>query len=391
MSASLETFELVKRLLDQEKTPELLQYLAEHFISEKQYSELFEIRKFQIRNQLGLPLNLENQLHALRTEQQRDMEDRLLDACKEVGSLCFASGDISRGWMFLQPLIDRESVKQIIESVSVNDKNLDELIEVALYQWGAPEFGYRLLLENQGTCNGITFFDTQIAYQDSETRKNLTEILIDHLYHELISNINAVVAERNPGESENQSLIGLIDQHSWIFENCGHHIDVTHLASAVRIARFAETHASLNQAIELCTYGKKLDPQLQYESEPPFENLYSDHAHFFQAILGVDTETAIAHFKSKAQRWAGTEFEHDVRAVLIELFVRTDQSALALEICLHADSDGRFQEEDIESDFTSLISIAKTKVDFDRLMSHFEKSNSLIGFAIAGIHQANAD
>lgn len=381
MSQPIETaFLHLKQLLDQSNSEATLEYLASYFLQSKQYSELFEIRKIQIRERIGLPLDFQQDVQQLTADQQRKMEDELLAACQEIGSLLIDEGDIAQGWLYLQPLMDRDFVQQAIESIDVNDENVDQVIEIALYQWAAPEFGYRLVLEQQGTCNGITFFDTQANYQTPDIRAKLSEVLINHIYQEVRNNILATTKEATTDDG-NATLENLIKKHPEIFANCGHHLDVTHLASAARIARFCQSKTQLQQALELCTYGSKLDVQLQYESEPPFEKTYSDHIAFFRGLLDIDTVSAVEHFQNKWKHLQGTEHEPEACSILIDLLVRTNQNSLAIDAFIQSNPNS--EQEDV----SRLISLASSSSDYRKLMDHFESRTSLLGFAISGLYE----
>ena len=374
-------FTQLKQLIEQADSMATLEYLADVYLKSKSYAELFEIRKLQIRNEMELPLDFEQGVQQLDADQQRKMEDQLLAACQEIGQLLVAEGDLSQGWIYLQPLIDREFVQRTVESIDLRDDNIDQVIEIALYQWAAPKFGYRLLLQHQGTCNGITFFDTQANYQAPEIRTQLAETLINHIYEELLQNVSSAIQERESDAPE-AALIKLINNHPWVFADCGHHMDVTHLVSAARIARYCESKVHLQQALELCSYGCQLDSQLQYESEPPFEQTYADHTIFFEGLLQTELSAAVKHFQSKIEHFRGSEHEHSARAILIELLARTNQSSAAIDACIQS------EQLATETDISQLVSLARSPADYSKLMDHFESKNSLLGFAISGLYKS---
>ena len=120
----------------------------------------------RVRRQLGLSVLYQETPDELDGDQQRQLEDGLLAACREVGTLLVKSGELQQGWMYLQPVGDRTLNEKLIRSIPITDDNIDALIETSVSQGAAPEYGYELLLKHYGTCNGITTFDTQAGMFD---------------------------------------------------------------------------------------------------------------------------------------------------------------------------------------------------------------------------------
>lgn len=371
-------FSKIREQLSNADCEAVLSFLAAHFRQQKQYSELFEVLKCKIRMNLGLPLNNDVDAESLSEADQRELEHNLLSACKEVGTLLVNDGQIAQGWMYLQPVADRQLTKQLFESVSVDDSNLDEMIDVALYQWAAPQIGYKLMLENQGTCNGITFFDTHAAYQNDKLKAELSEILIEHVYLELVANVDACISNQESAFQPEGSLANSIENRAWLFNDCGHHLDVTHLASIVRIARNCESRKNFQMAAEMCSYGMQIDPQLVYESEPPFENLYSDHLLYFAGLLENNFAESENHFVAKCDQLLNTEYEEVAVTVLSELYLRTGRSDAAIKLLC---------QRELSNTDISLLSLGNSKADFEQLMQHFESNRNLLGFAMSGIRK----
>ncbi len=369
-------FRNARELYRQGDLDKFLDLIANQLRQANQYPELFEILKSRVRWEMGLALDFQNDADTLTESQQRELEDRLLATCLEIGKLLVESGNISDGWRYLQPIIDRQQVKNVVESVAVDQNNVDDVIEVALCQWAAPEFGFNLLLKHQGTCNGITFFDTQIAFQDKNTRAALAGQLTDHVYQELTANLMAIISDAEAAIPKKRSLAELIADRDWLFENCGHHLDVTHLTAVVRIARNCQSPKTIGQAAELCLYGNRLDSQLVYESEPPFENSYQDSLAYFRSLLNPSSDSGIEHFEKKLSQYSDPESLAGCIEVLVGLCIQTRRSSKAIDILL----DNR--ELDV-ADSGTLLAVANTKEDFDRLADYFESQQDLLGFGLS--------
>ena len=140
-----------------------LESLETYFTAEKKFHELFEILKMKVRRNLGLPIVYDENSVDLDEAVRNQLEDGLLEACKEAGTGLLREGKIREGWMYLRPVGDRAYVEDLIRDIPVGDNNLDELIEVCVSEGVSPGYGFSLVLEHYGTCNSITAFETQIA------------------------------------------------------------------------------------------------------------------------------------------------------------------------------------------------------------------------------------
>ena len=127
-------FDELQRISEESGVDESLEFLESHFRDNKEFFKLFEVLKMKCRHQLGLPLIYSRQPDDLTDPQQRELEDGLLSACREVGTLFFESGMIQEGWMYLQPVGDKRLNEKLVRSIESDQGNIDALIEVALSQ-----------------------------------------------------------------------------------------------------------------------------------------------------------------------------------------------------------------------------------------------------------------
>ena len=123
-----------------------------------------------------------------------------------------------------------------------------------------------------------------------------------------------------------------------LLESGQYHVDVSHLAAVVRFARSLPDDASeIDLAIELCDYGRRLDRTLQYQSEPPFEEMYESHRHFFAAIRGRDEaerNAGLDYFRTKLDREPDEQDKPLLAYVLTDLLMRAGQPSEAAHVAI---------------------------------------------------------
>ena len=420
------SFEELQRLAEESGVEKSLDFLEHHFRRDKAFFKLFEVLKMRCRQRMGLPLIYSQQPDDLSEPQQRELEDGLLSACREVGTLFMKSGQIQEGWMYLQPVGDKRLNEKLIRSIEVNEDNIDSVIEVAVSQGAAPAYGYELLLNHYGTCNGITTFDTQAAGFDVNVQREMASRLVRHLYAELKENVGYAIMQSTknqdtsgdgelesgesksgesksgesksgesksgesksgesndriskPDGSENKSLLELMDAYPALTENGAHHIDTTHLASAMRIARLLDDPNEISIAKQLCVYGSKLDKDFQYPGAPPFEETYRDHGFYFSALLGEQVDEAVAHFEMKSKTIKVEEYGPVADETLVELLTRVGRNDEALKVA----TEHLMGNEESMGIAPSAFEIAQTPDQFKQLMDVYQSKEDLLGFAVA--------
>jgi hypothetical protein len=373
------SFEKITRLAQTDGTPEILDYLEQKFRTEKEFFQLFEVLKMRCRHRLGLPLTYGDVPDDLDEASQRRLEDGLLEACGEVGTLLVEDGELDAGWMYLQPLNDRGYVEKVIRSIPIHEENLDRLIEITVSQGAAPAYGYRLLMNHYGTCNAITTFDTQALRFDRSTQKSMAEELLRHVYGELCSNLISMVERQNETVSDSSQLSAILAEHPWLVEDGAHHIDATHLASVVRIARVVDQRDDLERALELCGYGVSLHPDFQYASPIPFEATYPDHQQFFSGLLGTNVEAAIQHFQKKCETIDSQQHGSVAWETLVDFLVRLGKNRQAIEI-LTTEVLGKFEPLGIAP---QIFQIAQSPNELVIAREFFRTQDDLLGFAVS--------
>lgn len=292
---------------------ELLAKMVEHFRKQRQPLELFEALKMQIRQQLGLPVVAsENEPRPLE-ELDRQLENGLVAACREVGTMLLEEGRIREGWMYLRPTGEIQRAAELIGKIPVTEDNVDEMVQVLLHEGVDVARGFQMVLERQGTCNSITLYDQAIAGRPKSERQRTAAILLDHLYRELVESVRADIANRDAPAGDEENLGALIENRRWLFDEGAYHLDTSHLSSVVRFARVLDQPEQIQKAWELTQYGRRLHHQLQYPGEEPFVDFYPAHSAFFSVLLGKQVDSSLAIFERKAR--ACDVQEHGTQAI----------------------------------------------------------------------------
>ncbi|EGF28019.1 hypothetical protein [Rhodopirellula baltica] len=288
-----------------------------HYRRERQPVELFEALKMKSRLAHGLPMiaDPDEPLAPATSEadkqRERELEEYLLDACRQAGAMLIQDGRIAEGWMYLRPTGDIELAKRLLEDIEINDDNYDEMTQVLLHENVDLRRGYNAVLKHQGTCNSITLYDQAIAARSRKDRQIAAECLLTSFYNELLSLVrddfrnrgpdNGVSAEAIEADAAKLNLGELIAKYKWILGGGGYHLDTTHLSSTVRFATVIDDREMIDQALQLCQYGRRLPSDFQYPGEEPFVDFYPAHSAFFSALLGQSVDTALRMFEQKAR------------------------------------------------------------------------------------------
>lgn len=356
-----------------------LQFLKKHFRKGGEYHRLFDVLKMEIRHELGLGLLHRDDDPQLDEATQLKLEDKFLDACREIAGLYFADGNLNDGWVYLQPLGDEPFAKELIEKVEIDDENFGAIIEIAFNNGVAPQHGFQLMLEKTGTCNGITAFDVQARQFDRATISSLSSILLNHFYDEILANVVEHVRKVEGKADETLSLRELLQQHDWLVREGGHHADATHLASIIRIARQTNSQEDLQKALSLANYGCRLGEDFHFTSEPPFEQIYEDHRVWYEALTGQNVEAAIGHFADKADLAKGQYHETAVVEALVDLQIRTNNRDAAVDSTtqriISLTEPGELPSAAFE--------IAKSPSQYEKVAQAFQNQGNFAGYAFA--------
>lgn len=377
MTQTLNFFEQIAARLNTDGVAGTLELLETHFRREKEYFRLFEVLKLRCRHKLGLPLTPCQTAERLPERQQRELDDGLIDACQTVGTLLFRDGDVQHGWTYLQPVGNRKLTESLIREIKVDDDNVDMLIDISLNQGAAPSYGYHLAMMHHGTCSAITAFDVQGANFDRETQSAMAAQLLRHIYDEVMQNVKAHIDQNEQTARPDANLRELLAEHPWLVEQQAYHLDATHLASLMKIARLTTSAGDHEMALQLTEYGAGFPDDLQYPNPAPFENTYADHNIFFSALMGENAEAAVNHFQQKCTQASGAD------EILIDFLYRISRVDDAIAHAKASPIDPSMRTG-LAPD---IIEMASSPAQFESVLDHLQQQDDLLGYSVALLKQ----
>lgn len=320
-------FEALGPMLESGDPASSLDYLIEQFRESKEYHLLFEAKLMKKRVELGLPLIQAPNLGALPGDVQAVYQQHLIEAAQETGELFLASGDIPKAWPYLRATGDVQRVAAAIERVEPGE-NVDAIIEIAFMQGVHPAKGLELVIEKFGICRALTYFGGNGGEKD---RPQCIGMLARSIYSELLASLDNAIEEHEGRKTGFTSITELIEGRDWLFGEYSSYIDPSHIVSLLQYAPEVTDPATLRQFHELCEYGKRLSANFQFPGRPPFENPFVDYNHFVLALLGMNVDEHIAHFRKKVEEMEAGNWPAQI---LINLLVRVGRYREALEISL---------------------------------------------------------
>jgi len=346
---------------------------------QKKFHELFETLKMKLRRQLGLPLLAGESSDGLSDEQRTKLEDGLIGACREVGAALLSDGKIREGWMYLRPVGDKGEAAKLLSQIEPTDDNYEDLIEICLHEGIDIGRGYGLVLERFGTCNAITTFDSSLARRPRADQAPAAKLLLEQVHADLVASVTADISRQEGKSPREKTLRELVHDRDWLFQDNSYHLDTTHLAATVRIARALTDQDDLRLALDLTEYGRRLSQQFQYPGDEPFADMYPANALYFQALLGEKTDEALAYFKAKAEMLDPQHHGYAAIETYIDLLARLGQSEQALAAAM------QFGLGSIQSlgNAPPLVELAHRSGDYNTLLTHCREKDDLLGFTAA--------
>ncbi|MDX1945988.1 MAG: hypothetical protein SFU86_11375 [Pirellulaceae bacterium] len=346
---------------------------------QKKYHELFEILKMQTRRRIGLPVLYAENGDNLSEAQRTKLEDGLIAACREVGTLLLKQGHVREGWMYLRPVGDKAEAARLLAEIEANDENSEELVEVCLHEGIDIGRGYGLVLDEFGTCNAITTYDNAVARRPRAEQVPAAQKLLRRVHGDLVGSVKSDIA-RQEGQQPTATTLGeLVADREWLFQDNAYHLDTTHLAATVRIARVLSNPADLRMALDLTEYGRRLSQQFQYQGDEPFAELYPASALYFQALLGENVDAALDYFRTKAEMLDPKYHGAAAIEAYVDLLNRVGRSAEALAAAV------KFELGSIQplGNAPGLVDLAQKCGDYTAVIEHCRSKDDLLGFAAA--------
>ncbi len=305
----------------------------------KDYRSLLDALLLKARQELGLPAFQGSSLADLPEPGRALYEERYIEAIRSVGSKLLEAGEIGAAWAYFRAIAEKEPVASAVaafEPEAGEDERLGQVVEVAFNQGVHPRKGFDLILDHYGTCSAITAFDSLPA--EAGVRVHAADRLTRRLHADLVANLRAEIARRGqPLPPEGAPIAALLEGRDWLFADDAYHLDVSHLASTVRLAPLLDEPETIALALDLTEYGRRLSDRHRYEGDPPFDAHYEDHAVYLKAILGRDVDSAIAHFRAKLpplEAGQGPRDEAVAAQVLVRLLDRLGRPEEAIEVAV---------------------------------------------------------
>lgn len=348
-------FDELPRLVQECGPAAAFSHLADLFREQRDYHRLFDIRMLQRKHELKLPLSRPSQLSDVPPDLRKQVEETYVAAAREAGNLYLKDGDLAAAWTYLSVIREPQTVAAALEALPVPahpDEKTEEVIHIALYQGVHPAKGLEMSLKLHGTCSTITSFDQSLPNLKPEQRAECARLMVRHLYADLTDNVRRHVEQRISMLPPDASLRELIGGRDWLFEGSNYHIDVSHLNSVVRFARSIDAPATeLDLALQLAEYGSKLDPQLQYPGDPPFDDFYPAHVQFFRVLLDRNRDEALRYFQEKLDHEPDEQDKPILAYVLVDLLIRCGKKAEAVDLAARyltrVGDDARFSFADL--------------------------------------------
>lgn len=295
------------------------------------YRPLLDALLLRARHQLGMPAILGGPLASIPEPERSKYEDRYVEAIRMVGGKILATGDVLNAWPYFRVIGEKEPIARALEGTTPEpgDERVGHLIDVAFQQGVHPLRGFEWILAHYGICSAISAFEG--LPQDDTIRTQAADRLARQLHEHLDANLRAEIGRRGrPLPAEGVPLRTLIAGKPWLFAEDAYHIDVSHLASVVRMSPLLDDPATIELAIGLTDYGRNLSKMHRYEGEPPFENLYEDHAVYLRARLGQGVDAALQHFRAKLGAGDGSELA--TAQMLVRMLVRLGRLDEAIDL-----------------------------------------------------------
>ena len=349
---------------------------------------LFDALLLRWKHQHGLPLLQPTSMNDVPRELRTEFEQVYIEAARETGQKLLDTGKIADAWMYFRAINEPEPVTAAIEAFPIPEEmneELEELLQLALYQRIHPPKGVELMLQTHGMCNTVTALDQLYLEIRPKDRTACAKLMVEQLYADVVRSVRYEVSQRTPMLAPDLPLRELIAGRLWLFEDDNYHIDVSHLNAVVRFARALEEEQTetLDQAIQLAEYGTHLAPQLQYPGEPPFDMYYEAHQHYFQIVSGTQREESLAFFRQRLEEADEPQDRELIAYVLVDLMMRIKDFAGAVSV-----AETYLNNVHEQSGF-SFVTLCEDTQDMTALQRHARKVNNPVLYLAAHLQQGN--
>ncbi|NIP85807.1 MAG: hypothetical protein GTO03_09695 [Planctomycetales bacterium] len=381
MTSDAEFTELT-RVLEDHGPAAALQFLVERLRQGKRYDDLFDVRLMQCRLARGLPWLDRPDLDDLPAPLQGQLEADYVAVCREVGQLLLDEGEYRRAWVYLRAAGAEEMIREALRRAEPGAEDLDQLVELCVYEGIDPGLGFPWLLEHQGTCNAITAYESVRHTLDRQQQEEVTGILVGWLHAELLGNLRADLEEAAEGAEGGSPLRAWLAGGGPRLDEFTTHIDVSHLAAVLRFARQVTDREALQRAWELAEYGRRLHDGLQPAADPPFSDYFPAHALFFAAQLGHHPQEAVDYFGAQA---TAADLQVD-SVVVIEVYIVLLARLGRLDEALKARAELIPPDVSTTGFAPGLLELSRLAGRFELVIEMCRQRGDLLGYALGRLH-----
>jgi hypothetical protein len=395
----------------------MLESLAAWLAARRRWHALFDLRLVQARHRLGLPVT--GDVGSLDKAKREQLDELSLAACREVGWPLLAEGQVATAWMYLRAAAAADEVAarlaMLAEHVAppareddsgcgatgaetdddLAQRQLQEILGVALWESVDPALGITLVLRTQGTCNAVTAYEQAVSRLPAVRQAPAARVLVEHLHAEVVRNLALDLAQRGSGTAQplaaETPLVALLEAAGGLAGDPSLHVDVSHLQSVLRIARVCSDEPTLRRAWELAVYACRLPEDVTYPGEPPFEQVGEASRLFYAAQLGRDVAEAIAFFRRAALTADPLDSGTLPADTLVLLLHRVGRAAEALQAAVNRPREGGPPSGmQAAGMLPSLVELAASSGQWEVLLEACRRHGDEITFAAALAAQAVA-
>lgn len=315
----------------------LLDAAERTLLAQQDFHRLFDAKLIRIRHQLGLPITQPTSLKNIPPEHDTAFRAAYTNAARDVGQLFLDAGHLADAWAYFRTIHETAPVREAIAAKAAamssdSGPQLDELLNLALYEGAHIVEGLKLLLKTHGTCNTVTAMSQIMAQMTPDERRQSAAMMVGNVYTDLQMSVRRDIERRQPILKPDLSLRELILGRESLFAEGGYHIDVSHLHSTVSFARHLHRgDHELQMAIELCQYGGQLEAPLRYPSDVPFDDYYVANEHFLRAVAGEDIDESMRYFIGRLNQNPEVADRRMIAFVIVDLGQRVDRVNMALD------------------------------------------------------------
>ena len=301
------------------------------------FHRLFDVRLVRARRQLGLPITQPTSLQNIPKQHEAEFRAAYTTAGREVGRLFLDADKLADAWAYFRTISEPQPVRDAIAAKAAalgneSGPQVDELLNLALYDGAHVIEGLTLLLRTHGTCNTVTALSQLLARMTPDERRQAATLMVRRIYADLVAGVRRDVERRQPLLKPSAGLAELIAGRESLFADGAYHVDVSHLHSIVSFARHLNrTDPELRLAIELCRYGAQLSEPLRYPADVPFDDYYVANGHFLSALAGDDVDANLKYFIDRLNDEPDPQDKKMIAFVVADLGSRVERKSVSLE------------------------------------------------------------